>query len=189
VPRRITYRYDSLSRLTEASYEDGATVTYSYDQAGNLVSVATTGVGAPASPLPLVDDPAPRVEAWFYLVDGVERGPVPREDLERLFAAGLLSPDTFVWMAGMSEWRRAVDAGLEVGGASGAIPTGSSPAADLGASWYLSRGGGRYGPFTLQQLRQFIWDGQVVAGDLVWHPSLAHWMTIDEARARIPGLA
>ncbi|NLG66279.1 MAG: DUF4339 domain-containing protein [Actinobacteria bacterium] len=186
---RVRYRYDSLSRLVEACYEEGPTVTYSYDRAGNLASVVSTDVeGAPAA-APVPDAPASSTEAWFYLAEGNETGPVSREQLEGLLATGRLSPATFVWRAGMSEWSRAGEVGIAVGAPGGAAPPGAPMTADQDTSWYLSRGGGRYGPFTLQQIRQFMREGQVAPTDLVWHPSLTGWMTADEARARTPGLS
>ena len=128
---RVRYRYDSLSRLVEACYEEGPTVTYSYDQAGNLASVVSTGAeGAPAA-APVPDAPAPSAEAWFYLAEGKETGPVSREQLEGLLATGRLSPATFVWRAGMSEWRRAGEVGIAVGAPGGAAPPGA-PARPIG---------------------------------------------------------
>ena len=185
---RVRYRYDSLSRLVEACYEEGPTVTYSYDRAGNLASVVSTDVeGAPAA-APVPDALAPSTEAWFYLAEGKETGPVLREQLEGLLATGRLSPATFVWRAGMSEWSRAAEVGLAVGAPGGAAPPGAPITADQDAKWYLSRGEGHHGPFTLQQVQQFLRDGQLAPGDLVWHPSLVDWMTIEEARGRVGGL-
>ncbi len=38
-----SYTYDGLNRLTQATLGDGRTVTYTWDLAGNLVSIAVTG--------------------------------------------------------------------------------------------------------------------------------------------------
>ena len=38
-----TYTYDGLNRITQATLGDGRTVTYTWDLAGNLVSVAVSG--------------------------------------------------------------------------------------------------------------------------------------------------
>ncbi len=38
----IEYRYDELSRLVEVRYDNGASVTYEYDAAGNIVNVEKT---------------------------------------------------------------------------------------------------------------------------------------------------
>ncbi len=186
---RVRYRYDSLSRLVEACYEGGRrSRTRTIGPGTWLRSYRPAQRGVPAA-APVPDALAPSTEAWFYLAEGKETGPVSREQLEGLLATGRLSPATFVWRAGMSEWSRAGEVGIAVGAPGGAAPPGAPITADQDTLWYLSRGGGRYGPFTLQQIRQFMREGQVAPTDLVWHPSLTGWMTADEARARTPGLS
>ena len=41
---QISYTYDSLSRLTQATYADGTVIAYSYDAAGNRLSQNITQV-------------------------------------------------------------------------------------------------------------------------------------------------
>ncbi len=36
--KEVTYKYDKLNRLVEVKYEDGTTITYTYDSAGNILS-------------------------------------------------------------------------------------------------------------------------------------------------------
>jgi YD repeat-containing protein len=36
---QVTYQYDPLNRLTQATYQDGRVVSYTYDAAGNLATV------------------------------------------------------------------------------------------------------------------------------------------------------
>jgi YD repeat-containing protein len=38
-----TYVYDSLNRLTQVKLDDGRTVRYTYDAAGNLVQISVDG--------------------------------------------------------------------------------------------------------------------------------------------------
>ena len=42
-----TYEYDALNRLKTATYANGVVYSYSYDDAGNLLSVETTGIADP----------------------------------------------------------------------------------------------------------------------------------------------
>ena len=35
----VDYKYDNTKRITEAAYKDGTTVSYTYDQNGNLLSM------------------------------------------------------------------------------------------------------------------------------------------------------
>jgi len=44
----IQYRYDELNRLVAAVYDNGQEICYSYDAAGNRISVIVKGEGAPA---------------------------------------------------------------------------------------------------------------------------------------------
>ena len=36
------YKYDALGRLTTVTYDDGSTITYSYDAAGNIIKIQQT---------------------------------------------------------------------------------------------------------------------------------------------------
>jgi YD repeat-containing protein len=44
------YEYDRAGRLVKVVYDDGSTITYTYDKNGNIVAVVTTGPTAPAQP-------------------------------------------------------------------------------------------------------------------------------------------
>jgi YD repeat-containing protein len=39
----VTYAYDDLGRLCTAAYDNGKTITYTFDAAGNRTLVATSG--------------------------------------------------------------------------------------------------------------------------------------------------
>lgn len=38
-----TYTYDNLGRVTKVTYSNGKSITYSYDAAGNRVTVVSAG--------------------------------------------------------------------------------------------------------------------------------------------------
>ncbi len=40
----VEYKYDELGRLIEARYENNASIHYTYDDAGNILRVWTTGI-------------------------------------------------------------------------------------------------------------------------------------------------
>lgn len=42
---------------------------------------------------------------WHYALLAERRGPVDEEELQRLAAAGIVTPETLVWREGMAEWR------------------------------------------------------------------------------------
>jgi YD repeat-containing protein len=46
----VAYTYDSLNRLIKAEYESGVQVTHTYDEVGNLTSIAQIQVYPPSAP-------------------------------------------------------------------------------------------------------------------------------------------
>lgn len=43
VSRSVTYGYDNAGRLTSVEYDNGVTILYTYDSAGNLLEREVTG--------------------------------------------------------------------------------------------------------------------------------------------------
>jgi hypothetical protein len=44
---------------------------------------------------------------WYVSRDGEQAGPMPRADLQRLYAQGKLAPDDYVWSAELGDWKLA----------------------------------------------------------------------------------
>lgn len=71
--------------------------------------------------------------------------------------------------------------GASVTGTGAAVPdSGESE----GPSYYLSRGGGRLGPYTWVELTSFAANGQVAPDDMLWGPGFEQWT----AAHAVPGL-
>lgn len=67
----IGYTYDELNRLAAVSYDNGTTISYGYDAAGNLLSLATTVAAAPPVPGPVpTPTPAPTPSATITVPTG-----------------------------------------------------------------------------------------------------------------------
>lgn len=45
---------------------------------------------------------------------------------------------------------------------------------------YITRSGGRFGPYTLEQCSEMIQSGQLIPGDLAWQLGMAEWRPIGE---------
>ncbi len=43
---------------------------------------------------------------WYYLENGVQRGPVTESELPVLFQIGTIGPQTYLWCEGMPEWKK-----------------------------------------------------------------------------------
>lgn len=51
---------------------------------------------------------------------------------------------------------------------------------DAGPMYTLARGEQRYGPYTLDQLREYSAAGSIQPADLVWTPGMATWSRVDD---------
>ena len=75
-----------------------------------MAYVNTAGPGdSPQGPMAVVP-PAPPEPQWHVSREGETLGPVPLSELRSDAAQGKLTPETWVWRAGMSEWVRASEA-------------------------------------------------------------------------------
>ncbi len=63
-----TYDYDPLGRLVEVVYEDGTTIDYDHDAAGNRVS-RTVGTGGGSPPPPPPNSPPVAVNDVYFNLD------------------------------------------------------------------------------------------------------------------------
>ncbi len=43
---------------------------------------------------------------WFYEKDHEVHGPVSEEEMQALRDAGVVTPETLVWFAGLKDWKR-----------------------------------------------------------------------------------
>ena len=51
IAHATTYEYDNLNRLTRVDFENGNSIDYTYDQAGNRLTETVTGTGGEAPPV------------------------------------------------------------------------------------------------------------------------------------------
>jgi predicted Zn finger-like uncharacterized protein len=54
-------------------------------------------------------DPAAAESAWYIVVDGEQKGPLPAIQLSQLFAKGSVGLDSYVWKEGFDDWKIAGD--------------------------------------------------------------------------------
>jgi YD repeat-containing protein len=61
-PFRISrrYTYDAENQLTSVTYEDGVSISYTYDKAGNRISVTRSGSAVPVVPVTSAGPAEPR---------------------------------------------------------------------------------------------------------------------------------
>lgn len=71
-----SYGYDAAGRLTAVTLDDGTTITYRYDDGGNLLCVGTTGCPVPDAGPPATDAGSPAPDGG---APGEDAGPPPTD--------------------------------------------------------------------------------------------------------------
>ena len=52
---------------------------------------------------------------------------------------------------------------------------------------HISRGEDRSGPFTMEQVQDYLAQGVLLPGDLAWHEGLEGWIPLEELTGQAPG--
>lgn len=107
--------------LSDDKVAGKASVKIRCKQCQHLISVAVTGAvgGAAASPAPgkspwedestRAMPPPDTSAAWFAMLSGKQEGPFDLSALQKRVAAGEVTLRTYLWKAGMADWKRAAD--------------------------------------------------------------------------------
>jgi len=123
----ISYSYDELDRLSSVTYGDEKTVRYSYDEAGNLVTVGDflnpreegvppSEAGNEKSSDSTSDESVEKISLPWHLSRGGESfGPYTWDEMLSFATDGRIQPEDLVWNSSMTEWAKARDvAGLMI---------------------------------------------------------------------------
>src|SRR5690606_7397547 len=110
--------------------------------------------------------------SWWYILDGVQHGPVPSEALQALIHQQVLSADALVWRAEFADWRRIAD----VPELTAELPA-YSRVNTLRATneWWYAQDGASHGPVDPDTLRALLQQGRIDASNLVWNVALPDW--------------
>lgn len=81
--------------------------------------------------MPTSVDPATE---WYYVGNYGQLGPLTLDQMKELIEDGVIDRETYVWRAGMGDWRKAVDV-TELAGSFGAVSSTPPP---FGSSSYTS---------------------------------------------------
>jgi len=125
-----------------------------------------------------------------YIVRGdKKRGPVSRDAVVAWARSGLLKADDLVWAPGMSAWTKARAVPFLAGFYSGiepelsmfspskiSIPLVTPPT----KYYYVARGEKSVGPFSEEQMQNYIASRKLVAEDKVYDTAAARWVTVSE---------
>ncbi|MBA3312299.1 MAG: DUF4339 domain-containing protein [Planctomycetota bacterium] len=117
-------------------------------------------------------------EQWFCKVVGQEVGPIASEDLFEMFERGQIDRTDTVRRGKTGLWRPFDEMFSERFSDDGVVATAAEP------TWFFRTLGEEFGPYTLEELKEFVAQGQLSRKDKVRDGRMADW-----SRAKqIPGL-
>lgn len=90
------------------------------DAAAAAAPAATAAAATAAPAAAAAAAPAASNEAWYYLVNGNQTGPVSLEQLGALSADGTLSSEDLIWTESLGDWKKVSDVAAVASAASGA---------------------------------------------------------------------
>lgn len=113
--------------------------------------------------------------AFYYIVDGEQRGPVAQDLLIGLIEDGTVTRATLVWQPGQGEWQAIVN-----------LPAFAEllpPPPPVDPIYYVLAEGAQLGPLTMAEVTARIEAGDTVSADLAWTSGLEAWLPIGEIAA------
>jgi len=125
---------DWLPAAELMEFEEGEPETAA---AASPAAAAPATAAAAAAPAAAAAAPAPSNEAWYYLANGDQTGPVSIDQLGALCADGTLGAEDLIWTESLGDWKKVSDVDAVVGLTSGAS---AAPAAAASAKPATGKG-------------------------------------------------
>lgn len=130
--------------------------------------------------------PAAPIFSFYAIIEGVRRGPYNEIQFKRLVENDLADANTMVWQEGMAEWLPAAkvkmmehifNKNLQPQSQEPAQPTPAMPQMPMQKAYYVNLNNQMVGPFTKQQLQQFVQTGEFTQQMYVWCEGMPEWLT------------
>ncbi len=143
------------------------------------------GVPQPAPAMSPVAPAAP-IFSFYAIIEGVRRGPYNEIQFKRLVENDLADANTMVWQEGMTEWLPAAkvkmmehifNKNLQPQNQEPHQPAPAMPQMPLQKTYYVNLNNQMVGPFTKQQLQQFVQTGEFTQQMYVWCEGMPEWLT------------
>lgn len=128
-------------------------------------------------------------ESWYYVDNGQSRGPYDVAAFTQLITAGTVTPDTYIWTQGMSEWTPMRNTSFYSNNSSNSgssqivLDTDKGSAStDASQVWFYAINGHSFGPYSESVMGDLIAKGELNADSLVWKEGFADWLRLADTQ-------
>ncbi len=121
---------------------------------------------------------------WYIQHQGERRGPYRREQVNKMLNNGSIDDGTWITARGWSGWRLLEEVEQFGGGGDGEDESGSVDLHTLrSAIWYIESNGEARGPFSFEDLKRGVKQGQLKPDRRVYAAPLDDWCRVEEVNA------
>ena len=120
-------------------------------------------------PIEIVDKTEEVNKEWYYVENNDSKGPYTQDEMKSKIEEGILQASSLVWKASMKDWQRLSDTELKE-----YVPVET----DLNKNWYYVENNESKGPFSKEQMLEFIEKNILTGNSFVWKTGMEDWVRL-----------
>ena len=120
-------------------------------------------------PIEIVDKTEEVHKEWYYVENNDSKGPYSQKEMETKIEEGLLQAHSLVWKASMTDWQRLEDTELK---------EYLNVEKDSNKNWYYVDNNESKGPFSKEQMLEFIENQTLTGNSFVWKTGMDDWVRL-----------
>ncbi|MCF0245680.1 MAG: DUF4339 domain-containing protein [Ileibacterium sp.] len=124
-------------------------------------------------------------QKWYYVENGASQGPVDQYEIEGMLADGRLTPASYIWTEGLTDWVKVEQSPFaelisapEDAAPLETIETGPAPDRNKAVEseeWFYVQNNHTSGPFNQEVMKQLILNGTINGDTYVWKEGMTDW--------------
>lgn len=118
---------------------------------------------------------------WYYVSNNQSIGPFSVEEMEELIENKTIYGNTYVWKSGLKDWIYLKNSDLAIYLQKEEKNTKADTTSEDASWFYVNSSNQQMGPFTEEEMVQFIKEGIITANTYVWKSGMLDWIHCKES--------
>lgn len=118
---------------------------------------------------------------WYYVSNNQSIGPFSVEEMEELIENKTIYGNTYVWKSGLKDWIYLKNSGLAIYLQKEEANKKTETTSEDASWFYVNSSNQQMGPFTEEEMVQFIKEGIITANTYVWKSGMMDWIHCKES--------
>lgn len=126
---------------------------------------------------PVVENEEEPKKVWYYVSNNQSVGPYSKEEMIEFIENKTIKSNTYIWKSGLKDWVYLKNSELSIYIQTESETTKESNEQFDDSSWfYVNAGNQQTGPFTEEEMIDFIKNGVINANTYVWKSGMMDWI-------------